>query len=82
MIGIDAAAIVFAIIVVIGFYVSKTAKDVVKTTHKPNGELAKAMRLLDKIVAYDDAVSVLSQDLRNEAKKMTEAYFKETINEK
>lgn len=77
MIGIDAGVVVLVIVLVVGYLITKGAKDVAKVTHKPDGELAKAMRLLDKIVAYDEGVSALPITLRDEAKKMTDSYFKE-----
>lgn len=43
----------------------------------PTRELASAVRVLDRILAYDDAVSSLSADLRREAEAVTVNYHKE-----
>ena len=43
----------------------------------PTRELAAAVRVLDRILAYDDSVTALSQPLRDEAKKVTSNYYKE-----
>ncbi|HEX7165902.1 MAG TPA: hypothetical protein VF230_02865 [Acidimicrobiales bacterium] len=43
----------------------------------PSRELARAVRLLDRILAYDDAVTALPSDLREEAKSVTAAFYKE-----
>ncbi len=78
--AIEGAVVVLMILVVVGFFIAKATKDVAKVTHKPDSELAKAMRLIDKIVAYDEGVSVLPISLRDEAKKITNSYFKELTN--
>ena len=43
----------------------------------PTRELASAVRVLDRILAYDDAVSSLSAELRREAQAITLNYHKE-----
>lgn len=43
----------------------------------PTRELARAVRTLDRILAYDDAVSSLSTELREEARRVTTTYQKE-----
>lgn len=43
----------------------------------PTRELAAAVRALDRILAYDDAVSSLSTELRDEARRITRTYHKE-----
>ena len=43
----------------------------------PTRELAKAVRVIDRILAYDDAVSSLSSDLRRDAESVTRNYHKE-----
>lgn len=43
----------------------------------PTRELAAAVRVLDRILAYDDAVSSLSAELRDEARRVTSTYHKE-----
>ena len=48
-----------------------------KRSAGPTRELANAVRVLDRILAYDDAVSSLSADLRREALAVTRSYHKE-----
>ena len=48
-----------------------------KRSAGPTRELANAVRVLDRILAYDDAVSSLSADLRREALAITRSYHKE-----
>ncbi len=43
----------------------------------PSRELAAAVRTLDRILAYDDAVPSLSTELRDEARRITRHYHKE-----
>lgn len=43
----------------------------------PSIQLQKAVRLLDRIVAYDDSVTSLSTELRDEARALTTTYYKE-----
>lgn len=43
----------------------------------PSRELAVAVRLLDRILAYDDAVTSLSPELRDEARGFTKRFYKE-----
>ncbi|MBW3614893.1 MAG: hypothetical protein KY439_06225 [Actinobacteria bacterium] len=43
----------------------------------PSRELATAVRLLDRILAYDDAVTSLSPELRDEARRFTQRFYKE-----
>ena len=48
-----------------------------KRQSAPSRELARAVRLLDRILAFDDAVTSLPTDLRNEAKAITSSFYKE-----
>ena len=48
-----------------------------KRSAGPTRELAHAVRVLDRILAYDDAVSSLSSELRREALAVTSNYHKE-----
>ncbi len=48
-----------------------------KRQARPTIELVQAVRLLDRIVAYDDAVSSLSPELRAEAQEFTRRFYKE-----
>ena len=43
----------------------------------PSRDLASAIRVLDRILAYDDAVPSLSTELRTEAKRVVANYHKE-----
>lgn len=43
----------------------------------PTRELARAVRCLDRILAYDDSVTALSTDLRREAQEVTRTYYRE-----
>lgn len=43
----------------------------------PSRELADAVRVLDRILAYDDSVAALSTTLREEAQRVTRTYYKE-----
>jgi hypothetical protein len=43
----------------------------------PNTELARAVRLLDRILAVDEAFPQLPTELRDEAKRITRTYYRE-----
>ena len=43
----------------------------------PSRELARAVRVLDRILAYDDAIASLPTELRDEARSVTAGYYKE-----
>ena len=48
-----------------------------KRTAGPTRELAEAVRVLDRILAYDDAVTSLHSDLRRDAAAVVQRYHKE-----
>jgi hypothetical protein len=48
-----------------------------KRSGQPDRDLAGAIRLLDRILAYDDAVTSLSPELRDEARRLVSSYYKE-----
>ena len=67
MLGLVLAAAIFSVAYVIAS----------KRMAAPTRELAAAVRTLDRILAYDDAVSSLSSELRAEALRVTRNYNKE-----
>lgn len=67
-----AAAVVFAAALLSVAYVVGS-----KRLAAPTRELAAAVRVLDRILAYDDAVPSLSSELRDEARRITSNYYKE-----
>ena len=67
-----AAALVLAAAIIALAWVIVTSRQAA-----PSRELATAVRLLDRIIAYDDAVSSLSQELRAEAREFTRRFYKE-----
>ena len=72
------AALVIAVGLVVASAIAGLAYVVAaKRSAAPARELAKAVRVLDRILAYDDAVSSLSAELRQEALTITRAYNKE-----
>ncbi len=48
-----------------------------KKSAGPTRELANAVRVLDRVLAYDDAVTCLSSELRDEASRVVRQYQKE-----
>lgn len=48
-----------------------------KKSAGPTRELANAIRVLDRVLAYDDAVTALSAELRDEASRLVRRYHKE-----
>lgn len=48
-----------------------------KKAAAPTRELANAIRVLDRVLAYDDAVTALSPELRDEASRLVRRYHKE-----
>ena len=72
------AAVVIAVAVVLAAAIGGLAYVIAaKRSAGPTRELANAVRVLDRILAYDDAVSSLSADLRREAQTVTSNYHKE-----
>ena len=67
-----AAAVVFAAALLSVAYVIGS-----KRLAAPTRELAAAVRVLDRILAYDDAVTSLSSELRDEARRITSNYYRE-----
>ena len=72
------AALVIAIGLVVATSIGAVAYVVAaKRAGAPGRDLARAVRTLDRILAYDDAVSALSPDLRQAALEITRTYNKE-----
>ena len=69
MLGIVIAAAIFGLAFVIA----------AKRTAGPTRELATAVSVLEKIVAYDDAVTALSPTHRAEATRVIANYKKELV---
>ena len=71
-------AIVIAVGLVVATAIGSLAYVVAaKRSAGPTRDLANAVRVLDRILAYDDAVSSLSAELRREALAVTRSYHKE-----
>ncbi len=65
------ALVVVAVISAVAYVVGQ------KRAARPTRELARAVRCLDQILAYDDAMTSLSNELRTEARRITNDYHKE-----
>lgn len=73
-----AAALIIAVGVVLAASIGSAAYVVAaRRSAAPVRDLARAVRVLDRILAYDDAVTSLSAELRQEALQITRAYNKE-----
>ena len=80
MFEIDALlAVVFLLVigVVVVATVQRGALRAKQLQSQPNTELARAVRLLDRILAVDDAFPQLPTELRDEAKRITATYYRE-----
>ena len=76
--GSMAAALIIAVGVVLAASIGSAAYVVAaRRSAAPVRDLARAVRVLDRILAYDDAVTSLSAELRQEALQITRAYNKE-----
>jgi type II secretory pathway component PulJ len=67
------AVVLFSGVLVIAFALVRAAK----AQSRPSRDLVQAVRLLDRILAYDDAVSALSVPLRTETQQFTARFYKE-----
>jgi hypothetical protein len=65
------------VIVVVAAVAAALQRSATRTQALPNTELARAVRLLDRILAVDDAFPQLPTDLRDEAKRITATYYRE-----
>lgn len=71
-------ALAFAVALVIAAVIGSVAYVIAsRRLAAPTRELVAAIRTLDRILAYDDAVSSLSGELRAEAQRITRTYHKE-----
>lgn len=74
---IESAFIFLLVIAALIFAAVRFGKYVLKTQARPNYELAHAMRLLDRILAFDKAVPSLPSDIQTEARSLVSSYYKE-----
>ena len=74
---VDIFLVVLAVAVVGAVVIGAIQRSLVRTQTQPNTELARAVRLLDRILAVDDAFPQLPTDLRDEAKRITATYYRE-----
>jgi hypothetical protein len=78
MLEIDAVGAVLLLVIAALFALVVTRQRALpRATAEPNTELARAVRLLDRILAVDDAFPQLPTDLRDEAKRITATYYRE-----
>jgi hypothetical protein len=77
MLAVDAFLVVLVLAIIGGVVVVAMQRNTVKARNLPNAELARAVRILDRILAVDDAVPQLPKDLRDEAKRLTSTYYRE-----
>ena len=67
------------VVAIAGVVVVVTAiqRSALRSQEQPHTELARAVRLLDRILAVDDAFPQLPTELRDEAKRITSTYYRE-----
>lgn len=71
------AAIVLMVLIVAGGLVIRSAVKVQAKSKGHGPELAHAMRLLDRVIASDDALPQLPQPLRVDIERTVHTYYKE-----
>ena len=76
MLKVDLFLAVLLLVVVGGAVLVSIARNAVRRP-EPNTELARAVRLLDRILAVDEAFPQLPIELRDEAKRITATYYRE-----
>ena len=79
MLEVDAfLALVFLVVVGAVVVVATGRRNDARQQELPtNTELARAVRLLDRILAVDEAFPQLPTELRDEAKRITRTYYRE-----
>ena len=77
MIEVDAFLLIVTLVIVGAFVIVSIQRNIVRAKQLPNTDLARAMRLLDRILAIDAAFPQLPTDLRDEAKRMTTDFYRE-----
>ena len=72
---------IFFVVIVLALIIAATAYKMnranIKALTQPERDLARAVRILDRILAVDDAFPQIPSDLRQEAKAFTAEYYKE-----
>ena len=76
-IDVFGAALLVALVVLVAMVAGRRRTGPSLPPAPPSTELARAVRLLDRILAVDDAFPQLPTDLRDEAKRITATYYRE-----
>lgn len=69
--------ILFAIILIGGFFIVRAVGQAAKAKTAPTAELAHAVRLLDRVTTTDDAITNLPKHLREDIDVFLSTYYKE-----
>lgn len=77
MIAIDIAAVLI-VAALIGLAVwSRTTRFAIKSQNKPAADLARAARIIDRILVADAVIPSIPADLLNEAQTFVHTYYRE-----